>query len=103
MEYLFLIGSIFAGTISNVFLKYSDGYKKLLPSIGNICFYFLNVYLLSIAVTTMNLGLAYATWSGVGIILAAIVGKMLFSETPTKISIIGMAITIIGVAILNMY
>ena len=101
MEYLYLFGSLLSGTTSNILLKYSDGYKKILPSIGNLILYFAATWLLSLAVTKINLGLAYATWSGLGIIIAAVAGKLLFQETPSKTSILGMGIVIIGVIILN--
>lgn len=82
-------------------MKYSDGYKRPIPTIINLVLFFTGILLLSKAVLTMNLGLAYATWSGVGIILSSILGLYLFGEKLNKINILGIVIVIIGVMIMN--
>mgnify|MGYP003304217429 CR=1 FL=1 len=103
MGYLYLILSILVGTVANVLLKYSDGFKKPLPTIGNIVLFSIGIWLLALAVTTINLGAAYATWAGLGIIFAAAAGKILFQENPSKKSIAGMALTVVGVIMLNVF
>ena len=103
MGYVYLIMSVLIGSLANILLKYSDGYRKVWPTIGNIVFFTIGIWLLSLAVLTVNLGVAYATWSGLGIILAAIAGKALFQETPSRQSMGGMALTIIGVIVLNAF
>jgi len=103
MGYIYLLLSIVIGTIANILLKYSEGFKKPLPTIGNIVLFSIGIWLLALSVTTINLGVAYASWAGLGIILSAIAGKLLFNEVPSRKSIGGMALTIFGVVILNLF
>ncbi|AGA67930.1 cation/cationic drug transporter [Desulfitobacterium dichloroeliminans LMG P-21439] len=103
MGYIYLIGSILVGTFATICLKYSNGFKKPLPTIGNLIGFFLSLWLLSLSVLTVKLSIAYATWSGLGIILAAVLGNILFHEKPSRPSLYGMGLIIVGMVLMNIF
>ncbi len=89
----FAIGMELTGT---TLLKYSQGFTKLLPTIG--CF-----FSFSRALNDLNLGLAYATWSGVGIVASVLISWFLFGEKLNGWGIFAVAMIIIGCIILNVF
>lgn len=83
-------------------LKYSDGFKKPLPTIFTIIAMALSMYLLAKAVENLPIGTAYAIWVGIGAVGAAIFGIILFDESASaiRLTFIGMMlIAIIGLKI----
>jgi len=83
-------------------LKATDGFRKLLPSLGVMLGYGLSFYALSLSLTTLPLGLAYAIWAGVGTALTALVGIIFYKENIDKRKILGFLLIIGGVILLNM-
>ncbi len=83
-------------------LKATDGFRKLLPSLGVMLGYGLSFYALSLSLTTLPLGLAYAIWAGVGTALTALVGIIFYKESIDKQKILGFLLIIGGVILLNM-
>ncbi len=82
-------------------LKASDGFSKVWPSIGVVAGYGAAFVLMSKSLKTIDVGITYAIWSGVGIIGAAIGGILIFNEDLTKLNIIGMTIIVVGVVVMN--
>jgi small multidrug resistance pump len=87
------------GTLS---LKASDGLSKLLPSLGVLLGYGAAFTLMAMSLKKLDVGITYAIWSGVGIIGAAIGGVVFFGQHLSRMSILGMAIIIAGVVIMNL-
>ncbi len=87
------------GTLS---LKASDGFSKLLPSLGVLLGYGAAFTLMAISLKKLDVGITYAIWSGVGIIGAAIGGVIFFGQHLSRMTIFGMAIIIAGVVIMNL-
>jgi small multidrug resistance pump len=87
------------GTLS---LKASDGFSKLLPSLGVLLGYGAAFTLMAISLKKLDVGITYAIWSGVGIIGAAIGGVIFFDQHLSRMTIFGMAIIIAGVVIMNL-
>nr|WP_199794853.1 multidrug efflux SMR transporter [Paenibacillus faecalis] len=100
--YLFLAGAIVFEVFGATMLKLSHGFTKFMPAIGVIVGYTIAFYLLSKALEVLPLGLAYATWSGVGTILTVIIGALLFKEKVNRYAILGVAILIAGIVMLNL-
>lgn len=93
--------AICSEVFGSTMLKLSQGFSKPLPSIGFVLGFALAFYLLSLALKSIPLGMAYAIWSGVGLVLTAIVGVVVFSE---KVDFWGMAsigLILAGVIMMN--
>lgn len=100
-EILYLIGAILTEVFGSTMLKLSQGFSQLLPSIGVLIGFGCAFTFLSLALKTIELSSAYATWSGVGTALTALVGLVLFNETISTKGYIGLALVICGVIVLN--
>ena len=83
-------------------VKYSEGFSRIIPSICVIGLYSASFYIMSQAVKKIELGVAYAIWSGVGIVATSVLGVVLFHESITSRKIISVAIILIGVVSLNL-
>lgn len=102
MKYLFITLAIVAEVIATSALNASQQFSKLLPSVITVVGYLISFYFLSLALRTMPLGIAYAIWSGVGIVLTALAGIFLFKQIPDVPALIGMALIIAGVLVMNL-
>lgn len=101
MTYLYLFMAILAEVIATSALKSAEGFTKLNPSLVVVVGYGIAFYLLSLVLRDMAVGITYAIWSGVGIILVALVGVVVFREIPDTPAIIGMGLIIAGVAVIH--
>lgn len=103
MSYLYLSTAIVAEVIGTSALKASEGFTRLGPSLITILGYAAAFYFLSLTLKTIPVGIAYAIWSGVGIVLISLIGYALFRQTLDLPAIIGMALIIAGVAVINLF
>ncbi len=103
MHYLFLGIAIIGELIGTTALKYSVGFTKLWPSLLSLTAYVICFFFFSKALNGINLNIAYATWSALGIIVATLLSVFLFSEQITPLGILGTIIIVIGVVILNLF
>ncbi len=103
MTYLYLFLAIVAEVIATSSLKAAEGFTKLGPSLLVVIGYLAAFFLLSLVLRTMTVGIAYAIWSGVGIILLAIVGAVAFREIPDTPAVIGMGLIIAGVIVIHAF
>jgi len=87
-----------SGTIC---LKLSYGFSRLLPSIGVVCFYLGSFALMAQSLKTLEVGIVYAIWSGVGTALIAVVGVLAFGESVTVFKILGLLMIIGGTFLLR--
>lgn len=102
MHWSVLLGiAIVSEVFGSTMLKLSQGFSKPLPSLGFVIGFGIAFYCLSLALKDVSLGMAYAIWSGVGIILTAIIGVILFNEKVDSWGVIGIVFILIGVVILN--
>lgn len=103
MTYMYLFLAIVAEVIATSSLKTAEGFTKLGPSLIVVIGYIAAFYLLSLVLRSMPVGIAYAIWSGVGIILLAIVGAFAFREIPDLPAVIGMGLIIAGVIVIHVF
>ena len=87
-----------SGTIC---LKLSHGFSRLVPSIGVVCFYLGSFTLMSFSLKTLEVGIVYAIWSGVGTALIAMVGILAFGESITVLKILGLLMIVGGTFLLR--
>ena len=101
--YLFLLLAIVCEVIATSSLKLSNGFTHLIPSIITIAGYSASFYLLSITLKTLPVGIAYAIWSGIGIVLVSLIAWLLFKQTLDLAALIGMGLIMLGVVIINVF
>ena len=100
---LILFFAILSEVIATTALKLSDGFTKIVPSVIVVIGYGASFYLLSISLKVIPIGLAYAIWSGVGIVLTVIVGILIWRETLDWARIIGIIFIILGIVVINLF
>ena len=101
--YLYLAAAIVLEVIATSLLKASDGMSRLAPTLGALVGYGLCFYLLSMTMKSIPTGIAYAIWSGVGIVLISIVGAVLFKQHLDTPALIGIGLIIAGVVVMNVF
>lgn len=98
MAYLFLTFTILAEVIGAITSRYSEGFKKLLPSIITVVVIMASYFFFAISLQFgLNIGIGYAIWAGVGVILVAIFGVIFLNESLTKVQVLGIVLIILGV------
>jgi len=102
MAWLLLAIAIAAEVFGTLCLKASNGLSRLLPSLGVLFGYAIAFTLMSVTLKKIDVGITYAIWSGVGIIGAAVGGVIFFDQQLSRMTMIGMAIIIIGVTVMNL-
>lgn len=102
-NYLFLSGAILAEVIATSALKGSDGFTRFWPSALTVAGYLLSFYLLSLTLRTIPIGVAYAIWSGAGIVLISIIAFLLYGQRLDGAALVGMGLIIAGVAVINLF
>ncbi len=102
MMWLWLFAAIICEVIGTTSLKLSDGFSKLIPSLSTAFFYGLSFFSLSITLKSMDIGIAYSIWSGLGTAIVAIIGVFLFGEAYCTLKIISILLIIVGVVGLNL-
>ena len=100
---IYLLLAIVFETSATTLLKVSEGFSKLLPTIASIILYILSFYCLSTCLKTVPIGIAYAIWSALGIVLVTVVGIFAFKQTPDWAAIIGILLIMIGIGVLNLF
>ena len=101
-SYLFLGIAVFLGVTSNSFAKSAEGFTLLFPSIITGITIVACMYALSMVMKNIPMGITYASFAGLTIISTVIVGIIRFDQMPNFYSIIGLALIIIGVLIVNL-
>lgn len=102
-NYLFLAGAILCETIATSFLKKTENFSKPLPTLIFVVAIALSFYLLTFAIKTIPIGVAYAIWSAVGIVLISTVGYFVYKQSLDWPAILGIALIVIGVVIINLF
>lgn len=103
MKWLYLAVAILAEIVATSALKSSDGFTRLLPSVVTTLGYVVSFYFLSLTLREVPVGIAYAIWSGVGIVLISIVSALLFKQHLDAPAMIGMGLIIAGVVVMNVF
>jgi small multidrug resistance pump len=97
-----LLGLTIGAEVSaTLLLKVSDGFGRLLPSLGALAGYLAAVVLLARVLTTVPASIAYTVWTGAGSALVVISSAVLFGETLTVSTLLGIALITAGVIVLN--
>ena len=103
MNWLYLAVAIILEVVATSALKASDGFTRLLPSLLVIVGYSTAFYMLSLTLRTMPVGVVYAVWAGVGVVLITLVGWFWFKQELDAPAFIGIALISAGVVVLNYF
>ena len=101
MQWLYLSIAILAEVIATSSLKAAEGFTRLIPSLIVVFGYGTAFYFLSLTLRTMQVGTAYAIWSGVGTVIISLVAWLLYNQKLDAPSILGIALIISGVVIIK--
>lgn len=99
--YPLLAIAIVCEVIATSCLKLSDGFTRLVPSAITVIFYGISFFALSLTLKFIPVGVAYAIWSALGIVLISVVGYVAFDQKLDYAAIVGMALIIVGVLVVS--
>ena len=103
MTFVYLILAIVAEVIATSALKASVGFTRPLSSLLVVGGYGVAFYLLSLVLRTLPVGITYAIWAGLGIVLVTLVGIVVFGETPDLPAVLGITLIVAGVVTLQVF
>ena len=103
LTYGSLAVAIVLEVIGTTFLQQSQQFTRAVPTISMAVCYLAAFYLLSIALRTLPVGIAYGIWSGLGIVLVSAVGVVVFRQTLDLAAIIGLGLIVAGVVVVNVF
>lgn len=101
--YLFLTIAIFFEITGTAMLVKTEQFTRLIPTLLVIAFYSISFYFLSLSLKVIPVGIAYAIWSAVGIVCIALIGFVFFKQSLDLPAILGIALIIIGVLVINLF
>lgn len=103
MSYVYLAMAILAEVTATSMLKASEEFTRPLPSLIVVLGYGSAFYLLTLVLRTIPVGVAYALWSGLGIVLVAIAAAIMYKQIPDWPAVVGIALIVLGVAVINLF
>jgi small multidrug resistance pump len=103
MHYVYLAVAIVSEVIGTTALQASNGFTRPIPSAIVVVGYAIAFYGLSITIKTIPVGLAYAIWSGVGIVLISAIGVIWLKQHLDVAAILGLSLIIAGVVVVNLF
>lgn len=103
MSYVYLLAAIVCEVFATTFLKAANGFTVLLPSLAVVFGYGGAFYFLSLSLSGIQLGTAYAIWSGLGIVLVSVAAYFVYHQKLDAPAIAGMALIICGVLVIRLF
>ena len=101
--YVWLGGAIAFEVLATAFLQKSEQFTRLLPTLAMATFYTASIYLLSLSLKTLPLGVAYAIWGGLGTLLTAVVGLVVYRQMLDVPGVLGIGLIVSGVVVVNVF
>lgn len=101
--YGFLMLAIICEIMATTLLVKSEQFTKLIPTLMMAALYIVSFYFLSQTLKTIPLGIAYAIWGGIGIVLTAIIGTVVFKQTVDAGAVAGITLIVSGVIVINVF
>jgi small multidrug resistance pump len=103
MQWIYLAIAIVSEVIATSSLKTAEGFTRWVPSLLVVIGYASSFYFLSLTLRTIQLGVAYAIWSGVGVALVTLIGWTIYHQSLNIAAIIGITLIISGVIVLMLF
>ena len=102
-EFLHLLVASVAEVIGTAAFKASEGFTRPLPVAIVVIAYGISLYLFSLVVKAISLGIAYAIWAGLGIVLVVLAGALVYRQMPDLPALAGIVLIIMGVVVISLY
>lgn len=102
-NWLFLGIAILSEVVATSSLKASDGFSRLWPSVVVVIGYGISFYCLALTLRVIPMGVVYAIWSGIGIVLITLVGWFLFNQKLDLPAMLGIGLIAAGVVVMNVF
>jgi small multidrug resistance pump len=102
-SWLYLSVAVLSEVIATSALKASDSFTRLWPSLLAIVGYGIAFYFLTLTLRTVPVGIAYAIWSGIGIVLISVISWFVFGQRLDAPAIVGIGLVVSGVVVLNLF
>lgn len=103
MLYAVLVGAIVFEVLGTSAMQAAQHFSKLVPTLVMVVCYAIAFYLLSYTLRVIPVGIAYAIWSGLGIVLISLVGYFVFGQKLDLAAVLGLGLIIAGVVVLNVF
>ena len=103
MPWLYLVLAVAAETVGTTALKASEGFTRAGPSIVVPFAYGISFFLLAHVLRTIPVGIAYAIWSGLGVVLIAVIGRVVFAQRLDAPALLGMGLILAGIVIMQVF
>jgi len=103
MHYIYLGIAIIAEVVATSAIKSSSEFTKLIPSMIVVVGYGISFYYMALVLRTIPVGITYAIWSGLGIVLVTLVSIVLYGQIPDLPAVIGMSLIISGVVVIHIF
>lgn len=103
MAYLYLAIAIIAEVAATSALKASAEFTRPLPGLVVVLGYGIAFYCLTLVLRSIPVGITYAVWSGLGVVLITLVGILVYREIPDTAAMIGMAMIVAGVLVIHLF
>ena len=103
MGYIYLAIAIFGEVMATSTLKATAEFTRLWPSVIVVVGYGIAFFFLTLVLRSIPLGITYAIWSGMGIVLVALAGVVLYRQIPDLPAILGMAMILVGVIVIQLF
>jgi small multidrug resistance pump len=103
IAYAYLAVAIIAEVIATSSLKAAEGFTVLVPSLVTVALYAVAFYFLSLTLKTMPVGVAYAIWSGLGIVAVSLIALVLYKQALDVPAMLGMGLILAGVLVINLF
>jgi small multidrug resistance pump len=102
LAWIYLAAAIATEVVGTVFLKFTDGFTRPMPSLIVVVTYVLSIWLTALAVKGLEISLVYAVWAGVGTAAIAVIGMAALGESVSALKVASIALVISGVIGLNL-
>lgn len=102
-HYLSLVIAIVAETIGTTALQASHQFTRLWPAVGSVVAYAISFYFMALALKVMPVGIVYAIWSGLGIVLIAVIGFVVFGQRLDLPAVLGLGLIIAGIVVIQLF
>ncbi|MEX5599753.1 multidrug efflux SMR transporter [Pseudophaeobacter sp. C1-32P7] len=103
VHYIYLIIAVAAETIGTTALQASQQFSRLMPSLIVLVAYGFSFYMLGLTLKVMPVGIVYAIWSGLGIVLIAVIGLVVFGQKLDLPAVLGMAMILAGILVIHLF
>jgi small multidrug resistance pump len=103
LTYVYLVFAVICEVIGTSTLKATQGFTQPIPTIVTLCAYFVAFYVLSLTLDTIPVGIAYAIWAGIGVVLVPLIGWYFYDQALDWPAIAGITLILVGVLLINLF